>query len=62
MHFTDYTAAKKVIQVSGLTKYEKCSWVIRTTQDAPSFKIDTASGNMLPTGLNGYDFHYIEYD
>ena len=62
MSFSDYTAQKKVIEVSGLTKQEKCSWVIRTTQDAPSFKIATPEADMLPTGTNGYDLHYIEYD
>jgi len=44
--------------ITGMTKDEKCSWVLKTTKDAPTFKIKTLTGAVA----DNYFLHYIEYD
>jgi len=38
---------------------EKCSWLLRATKDAPSFKVTTSSTDIIS---NKYSIHYVEYD
>ena len=44
--------------VTGMVAGEKCSWVLKVTKDAPTFKIKTLTGNFK----DNYYLHYIEYD
>ena len=43
--------------MSGLTKSDKCSWIIKASADAPGFKFGTT------TTFDGteVDVHYVEY-
>ena len=54
----DKTATAVDRTITGMTAQEKCSWVLKTTKDAPTFKIKTLTGNLK----DNYFLHYIEYD
>lgn len=41
-----------------MTAKEKCSWVLKVTKDAPTFKIKTLTGTIA----DNYFIHYVEYD
>lgn len=59
--FADTAAAPYTQTISGLTTTEKCSWVMQVGKGAPSFKVTTAAGSVLPATTTGYDLHYVEY-
>jgi hypothetical protein len=54
----DKAGVPVVRTITGMTAQEKCSWVMKTTKDAPTFKITTSDG----TFADNYYLHYIEYD
>ena len=58
MTFADQTAALQTRTVTALTAPEKCSWLLRATKDAPSFKVTTAAADII----TDYSIHYVEYD
>ena len=62
VELADKNAAAVIKTISGLTNSEKCSWNIKATTDAPSFKITTAVSDLIRNDDTGYDIHYIEYD
>ena len=59
MVFADQTTAVETREVTGLTAGEKCSWLLRATKDAPSFKVTTLEADIIG---NQYSIHYVEYD
>ena len=59
MVFADQTTAVQTRTVTGLVPAEKCSWLLRATKDAPSFKVTTLEADIIGSQ---YDIHYVEYD
>ena len=50
----------RTINRAKFTAKEKCSWVVKSKEHAPTFLINKETAfNMLPST---YDLHYIEYD
>ena len=59
MTFADQTSAIETRTVSALDKEEKCSWLLRASKDAPSFKVTTAASDLISSS---YSIHFVEYD
>jgi hypothetical protein len=62
MIFANRYSPVELRRVGALNRYEKCSWVVKATQDAPVFRIYTAAESLIYSNEWGYDLHYVEYD
>jgi hypothetical protein len=63
MAFADQTSSIQTRTATNLSATEKCSWLLRATKDAPSFKVTTSASEITSSSLDtSYSIHYVEYD
>jgi|APSaa5957512535_1039671.scaffolds.fasta_scaffold449246_2 hypothetical protein len=59
--FANTAAAALTRTVTGITKEEKCSWVVSAASGAPSFLITTTNDLISNDPTTGWVIHYVEY-